>query len=329
MPSYRSAGTFLSLVLTTTLRAQQVTITPSEKGLRIEVDGALFTEYVTKDTQHPCFYPVIGPSGAGLTREYPPAPGAKVDHPHHSSIWIGHDGVNGVNFWYIWGTTGSIQTTALSDRKAEGNSASFHASSKWVTSAGEAVLRDERQFVITALPRGARQIDVKVTFLASEGDVTFRDSKEGTMGIRVAPTMTASPNKLDQSGGGGHILTSEGATDAAAWGTRAKWVAYYGPDPRGQLASITMMDHPSNLRHPTWWHVRAYGLFAANPFGQSDFEAPRENEKAITIGGRGTKGNFTLTKGQSLTQRYRILLQSGPPNTSQLDSIFTSFQSDQ
>lgn len=322
----RLTAAFLLFPLTATLHGQQVSITPSDKGLRIELDGTLFTEYVTKDTQHPCFHPVIGPSGASLTREYPPAPGSKVDHPHHSSIWIGHDGVNGVNFWYIGGTTGSIQTTALTGIRSEGSSASFNASSRWVTSTGEPVLTDERQFVITALAQGARQIDIKVTFIASYGDVTFRDSKEGTMGIRVAPSMTVSLNKLDHSGGAGHILTSEGATDVAAWGTRAKWVAYYGPDPKGEQACIAMMDHPMNLRHPTWWHVRAYGLFAANPFGQSDFEAPRQDEQAITIGGRSTKGNYTLSNGQSLTQRYRIILQSSPPDAKHLDSIFSSFQ---
>jgi hypothetical protein len=39
-----------------------------------------------------------------------------------------------------------------------------------------------------------------------------------------------------------------------------------------------MFDHPQNPRHPTWWHVRDYGLFAANPFGKHDFEKLSDKE---------------------------------------------------
>ena len=291
------------------LNAQTVTIAPSDQGVRIEVDGKLFTEYMTKGTQRPCFYPVLGENGAEITRPYPLKEGSKEDHPHHSSIWLAHGGVNGVDFWSNGADKGRIENTELSDLKASGSSASFTAKSKWVKPNGEVTLTDERHLTVTALPDGGRQFDWLVTFTAPNADATFEDTKEGSMAIRVAPTMPV-------KGGKGHILTSEGIKDVKAWGTKANWVAYYGPDPKGDAITITMMDAPGNLRHPTWWHVRDYGLFAANPFGQHDFEKGKENK---------TKGNYVLAKGQSFTQHYRILIQKGEPDTAKLNAAYEAF----
>ena len=35
---------------------------------------------------------------------------------------------------------------------------------------------------------------------------------------------------------------------------------------------IAILNHPASFRYPTYWHVRDYGLFAANPFGLHDFK---------------------------------------------------------
>ncbi|MDB6138465.1 MAG: hypothetical protein JWO94_1537 [Verrucomicrobiaceae bacterium] len=307
-----SALAFLALLSSLPLQAQTVTIAPSEKGARIEIDGKLFTEYMTKGTQRPCFYPVLGANDAEVTRPYPLKEGSKEDHPHHSSIWIGHGGVNGTDFWMNGSDKGKIETTDLVVQAAVVGTAdhvSFDTSSKWVKPNGDVVLTDKRHFIITALADGTRQLDITVAFTAPNGDATFEDTKEGTMAIRVAPTMAL-------KGGTGHILTGEGIKDAKAWGTQANWVAYYGPDPKGETVTLTMMDGPGNLRHPTWWHVRDYGLFAANPFGQHDFEKDKNNK---------TKGNYVLAKGTSFTQHYRILIQKGEPDVAGLNAAYKAF----
>ena len=56
------------------------------------------------------------------------------------------------------------------------------------------------------------------------------------------------------------------------WGKRADWVDYYG-NVAGEIVGIAIFDHPKNLRHPTYWHARSYGLLAANPFGLREFTA--------------------------------------------------------
>jgi hypothetical protein len=65
---------------------------------------------------------------------------------------------------------------------------------------------------------------------------------------------------------------------------------------------MAIFDHPENPRHPTWWHVRDYGLFAANPFGKHDFESIKDDKAA---------GNLTVAAGKSITFRYRFYLHEG------------------
>ena len=69
---------------------------------------------------------------------------------------------------------------------------------------------------------------------------------------------------------GGQIINSNGLTDTKAWGQAAPWVDYSGMVD-GQRLGIAILNHPSSFRFPTHWHVRTYGLFAANPFGLRDF----------------------------------------------------------
>ena len=66
------------------------------------------------------------------------------------------------------------------------------------------------------------------------------------------------------------------------------------------MVGVAIFDHPSNPRHPTWWHARAYGLVAANAFGVHNFESKPA----------GT-GDFTIEAGESATFRYRFLFHEG------------------
>jgi hypothetical protein len=106
--------------------------------------------------------------------------------------------------------------------------------------------------------------------------------------------------RLKGKAGKGHIVNSAGVRDGQTWGKRAEWCDYYGPV-EGRTVGIAIFDHPKNPRHPTWWHVRDYGLFAANPFGQHDFESLPDK----------TAGNLVVPAGKSVTFRYRFYLHEG------------------
>ena len=48
-----------------------VTITPRPDRFCVSIDGQLFTEYIYRGYPRPILYPVIGPYGIGITRNWP------------------------------------------------------------------------------------------------------------------------------------------------------------------------------------------------------------------------------------------------------------------
>jgi len=284
----------------TALAAQTpgVQITRLADRLHIEVNGRLFTEYFFKDVPRPYFYPLIGPGDVPLTRNFPmkPVAGEEKDHPHHRSLWFAHGSVNGHDFWTEQKDFGRIVHEGFSRITSGADTGVIQSSNKWVAAAGEVFCTDERTLrIYTPRRPGEQMFDFDITLRASNGDVTFGDTKEGSMAVRLAESM-----RLKKSAGQGHIVLSTGVRDNETWGKRADWCDYWGPVD-GKTVGIAIFDHPQNPRHPTWWHVRDYGLFAANPFGQHDFEKLPDK----------TAGNLKVPAGKSVTFRYRFYLHEG------------------
>ena len=78
--------------------------------------------------------------------------------------------------------------------------------------------------------------------------------------------------------------------------------------------SIAFFDHPDNLRYPTTWHARDYGLVAANPFGLHHFQG---TEKGA--------GAYTIKRGDELRLRYRIVFIKGMTTAEQLNQRYGVF----
>jgi hypothetical protein len=193
----------------------------------------------------------------------------------------------------------------------------IRAKNKWVLDdSGELVCTDERTIRIKPLKDG-EQLDFDITIKAGDKEVVFGDDKDGTMAIRVAETMRVQKGKgKDSAGGEGHIVTGAGKKDGEAWGTRADWCDYYGPV-EGKTVGVAIFDHPGNPRHPTWWHVRTYGLFAANPFGQAQFEKLPDKEA----------GAYKIAAGQSATFRYRFYFHEGDAEQAKVAEHYRDYTS--
>jgi hypothetical protein len=102
---------------------------------------------------------------------------------------------------------------------------------------------------------------------------------------------------------GGLIRNSYGGTtEAENWGKRAEWCDYTGPV-EGKTVGFTIMDHPTNFRYPTYWHVRDYGLFTANPFGLSHF-----------YGDKSRDGSHKVPAGAAFRFAYRLIIHAGNPD---------------
>lgn len=265
----------------------------------VQIGGELFTEYVFRGAPHLYYYPLLGPRGLPMTRTWPmkQVEGEDHDHPHHRSLWYAHGAVNGVDFWSEGPKAGRIVHERFLELKSGAESGLIRSANKWVAPGGEVVCTDERVFRVYARPSHERLFDFEITLKAGDREVVLGDTKEGTMAVRVAESMRLTQPK--KKPGQGHIVLSTGVRDGQTWGKRAEWCDYHGPV-QGQLVGIAIFDHPSNPVHPTWWHVRDYGLFAANPFGVHDFERKPA----------GT-GNLVIAPGQSVTFKYRFYLHEG------------------
>jgi hypothetical protein len=267
-----------------------------KERVEVKIDGQLFTSYhFGKNYVRPFLYPVIGPFGESVTRSYPMAiiPGEENDHPHQRSLWTAWGDVNGVDDWSEEKGHGNIvhqEFLKLVDGSVLGQ---LLEKNYWTSSEGQKLMEEIRELKFYHSPQWGRAIDLQVQFLASEGKVTFGDTKEGGIAsVRVATSMNTDH--------GGRFENSYGATnEKEAWGKRAHWCDYSGIV-AGRVCGITIFDSPSNLRHPTYWHVRNYGLMTANPFGTSYF-----------TGDSSRRGDFTLPKGERLTFSYRIYIHSG------------------
>ena len=293
--------------------------------VRVEIDGQLFTEYHFTGARRPYLYPVIGPTGAGMTRNWPlkeGVAGEETDHPHHKGLWFGHRTVNGAGFWEDSGKPGAKLGQVVHDGflevKGGEDQGVIRSKNKWVLDeGGEVVCTDERTIRVHKTKTG-RLLDFEVTLTAAGKEVVFGDDKDGTMAIRVAETMRVERSRAKGEkkavAGEGHIVTSEGKRDAEAWGTRAKWCDYFGPL-EGKIAGVAMFDHPGNPRYPTWWHVRTYGLFAANPFGQAQFE--KLPEKAA--------GEYKIDAGKSATFRYRFYFHEGDAEQAKVAEQYSAY----
>jgi hypothetical protein len=302
----------LAVVLVAALesRAVEITAEPSEGGVVVKIDGSLFAEYLRRSGNKPILWPILGPTGKPMTRAYPMVDlpkGKTDDHPHQRSFWFTHGSVNGVSFWEEGSRAGSIVHRRFVE-VASGREASVVTENDWLAPGGKKVCEDVRRLKF-GVEGEARWIDFDITLKATAGPVTFGDTKEGTFGVRVADTMKVEPKR----GGMGKIVNSEGQADDRAWGCRAAWVDYYGPVD-GQVVGIAILNHPDSFRFPTPWHVRAYGLFAANPFGLHDFP-----------GGEKADGTHRVPAGQSISLYYRVWLHKGDTKEGKVGEAYRAY----
>ena len=111
---------------------------------------------------------------------------------------------------------------------------------------------------------------------------------------------------------GCHVINSEGEIDGDAWSKQARWCDYNGPVEDEHLG-IAILNHPSSYRFPTRWHVRKYGLFAANPFGSKAF------------GDNFEDGTTSLKQGESLELKHRIIFHLGNAADAKIEEAWLQY----
>ena len=289
----------------------QVKITQGTDRITIDVDGKPFTAlYNAGQAPKPYLHPLRSASGKIVTRHYPMElmEGEERDHPHHRGLWFTHGAVNGYDFWanepsQKGDKKGRVDLKKPVDLKS-GKTGTIKATYEWIDGAGKRLLTEDRSMVFYSDP-AERVMDFDIKLTAIDKSV-FGDTKEGTFAIRLATSMDEKH--------GGHMTSSDGKhTEKEIWGSRSAWVDYVGMV-QGEKIGITIMDHPSSTRYPTYWHARAYGLFAANAFGLHDFLRDKTKD-----------GSLTLEPGQSAHFRYRVVIHPGDTESAKIAEHYKKF----
>ncbi len=325
---YRRIGLLFFLCSSILLNGQHGNMLPielkvyeAEKKVDVMVEGKLFTSYIYPDNvKKPVLWPLMSPAGNMLTRSFPMVnkEGDRTDHPHHVGVWLNYGDVNGLDFWNNSEAIppekreayGTIYHQSVDKTESGQGKALLATSAVWKSPDNEAMLEEHTSFSFMAMDN-VRIIDRTTSLKALIGEVKFTDNKEGMFAIRVARELelpSDSPSDLMDAHGNvtrvdkmdnalvtGDYLSADGVNGAGVWGTRSRWMKLSG-EINGEQVALVIIDHPSNVGYPTYWHARGYGLFAANTLGQNVFS---EGENEL---------NFSLKKGETVTFRYRLVL---------------------
>jgi hypothetical protein len=312
--------------------AAQVKFTASPGKVAIEIDGKPFSDFYISgsafnaEVTKPYLWPLRAASGTYITRAWPmedvaeeageKKPGRNggapaSDHPHQRGLWFAHESVNGLDYWnneatYKTPNRGRVTLKQLGELKSGKTQGSLAATFEWSAMDGKnPILTESRVMTFYSDPK-LRFFDVDVT-LTAISPVTFGDAKDGAFGIRLRPV-------LQEDKGKSTITNADGLVgEKQLWGKPSNWCDYSG-EIAGEKVGVAILDHPANPHHPVRWHARAYGLFAANPFGL-----------AVFTGDKTQNGAVSINPGQSLRYRYRVIIHPGGVGDADIAGLWTKY----
>lgn len=283
------------------------------------IDGKEITRYYfDRKQERPFLYPIVGPAGRSLTRMgHPRDP---VGHSHHNSVWISHNDVDGVDFWSDR-RHGVIEHQRVARYEDSDDAASILAINHWkVTGTGKdkdgkphaprTLLFERRLITLQPLAHGESLIVIDLQYhAAGKEPVTFNESAFGLIGVRMAKS-------IGIADGGGTIRNSQGNIDEqgdnGCFRKPAKWCDYSGrivnappgAAPDTGVEGITLLDHPSNISHPTPFHVRSDGWMGA----------------CLSF-----KGAVKIEPDKPLRLRYGLYVHRGAPKTEEMEERWKAF----
>jgi hypothetical protein len=316
----------VSLLSSARLSAAAVKLERSGNQIDVTIEGQPFTTYYfDPEMAKPYLMPLRTASGVVVTRSFPVRndasqgdPKASSFEPHQRPLYFGHGDLDGLDFWqepvfdryysdHGHQAYGHMVLKNVEEAASEDEAAKIRARFT-LNDPSNRVIAEETQSYIFRGDGRTRTIDCEFVLYATAGPLDIGDSKEGTFGIRLAPGL---------SGSFAHMTNSEGAQgEKAIWGKPANWVDYTGVI-SGQPVGVAIFDSPTSFRHPTTWHARAYGLFAANPFGIREFTRDAARD-----------GSWSVPEGKSVTFRYRVLIHESQFSAAEISAAYSKYASE-
>jgi hypothetical protein len=243
--------------------------------------------------KYPYFFPVMGPvSGLSLTSE------SSLPWPHHRSLFLGCDALNGGNYWQDALERGQVISRGPKVSAATKKSVVIEDACDWKQPEQPVQMTDERKFTLTMASPRIRILDVEIKWNAVV-DVTIRKTNHALFAIRVANDLSP--------WGGGRLVSSEGQEgEAQTFGKPARWCAFFGKRTQAKgepVEGIALMDHPQSPWAPCPWFTRDYGNISPMPFNW-------------------IKEPWQLPAGRSVLIRHRVVMFAGDPQEAGLDKLY-------
>ena len=327
----------LSVFFATCLQAQKVQFKQVDKEKKVEVfvDNKFFTAFIYPDNmEKQSLYPIIASSGKIITRGYPlqPRPFERTDHPHHVGLWFNFGDVNGLDFWNNsfaiptaekpkYGKIAFDKIVSLNSKLGK-----LIVSANWIDINKNVLLNEKTSYVFSG--KGNTRIIERITQLTAKNQVTFTENKEGLIGMRLDRAFEEPATKpevfldakgvetlvpvLNNEGVNGVYRNAEGFKAGEVWGKRSKWVALRAVK-EGEVITIVILDHPTNLNYPAWSHARGYGLFASNNIGGRAFDKNATPIKKV------------LAAGEQMVFKHKIII-GGDLTDEEINQFATDFK---
>lgn len=234
-----------------------MSFTVKQRGNSFDIfDGDRLFTSVVYDSEYvrPFVGPIYTSFGGTFTRFEP----HHKEHPHQRSVFIGIGNVNGVDCWNEVGENKGKMTLDSVLLAQGGETATVQAKLVWSAIDTGEKLVDEIRTIRFEKKADCIAMYIRLEFIAAYGDVDFGVTKEaGPLGVRVADEIRV------KEGNGTFVNSEGGVNEAECWGKEGKWCNYFGTI-SGKKVGIACFDRKGNPRYPTTWHIRDYGLMAAN-----------------------------------------------------------------
>lgn len=224
------------------------------------------------------------------------------DHPHHKGVWNTIDEVNGIKFW---NEDGRVENVSVEVTKEVGDPVEMKVVNHWLDADGQPLVKEA-----TTISVGSNRLwEYDITFSALDRPVEFGDTKEGMFAIRLT-------NSMREMVANGPVVNADGIEGTVpCWGRASAWIDYAGPVGEHTFG-VTLMDHPGNPR-ASRYHVRNYGLFAINPFGQESYTKGTDEPLEAD--------HLKLQPGESAHYRYGLYVHRGDAAEGNVAEVYEGF----
>ncbi len=262
--------------------------------IRVEVEGNVFTEYLFSDGEkYPHFYPVNGPrTGKSVTER------RLASYPHHSSIFLGCDKVNGGNYWQEGLERGRIVSKEVRFLCDSGNEIAFEQVCLWQRPGAESPFDDHRTIRISAPNPDRRCIDFDIK-LTARTKVRIEKTNHSLFSVRMAPEFAVAS--------GGSLMNAAGdRNEQGTFGKASPW-ADFRNSRDGEIEGISILCHPSSTWYPSPWFTRDYGFMSPTRLYWPE------------------NGFMEFQPGETIHLRYRVLVHANNPSPGQIQAEFLAW----